>query len=295
MLNAMLFGDRTALNHTLRLGFERTGSFHLFVVSGLHIALLAGAVFWLLRLTRTPPLARNAPHPGRRYLLRRPHRLRSARPAISRHGRRLPPSRVSSPATATSLNALGAAALALLLWDPSTLFDASLQMTLLAVIAIAGLAHPIAQRTFLPWAAAARQAFRPRRRTPPPRPRPTPSHPGTLRRSPRRRSQHQARAPHPRAPSPPRPLDPRTGPRRHRRRARHGPPHGPLLPPGRRLRPPCQHARPPRHRNPGPRRRRHLHRLTHQPVARNPPRHDHRRTPPHPHLRHLPHQPSPIR
>jgi competence protein ComEC len=28
MLNAMIFGDRTRLNHSLRLGFERTGSFH---------------------------------------------------------------------------------------------------------------------------------------------------------------------------------------------------------------------------------------------------------------------------
>ena len=45
MLNAMLFGDRTQLSHSLRLGFERTGSFHLFVVSGMHVALLAGAIF----------------------------------------------------------------------------------------------------------------------------------------------------------------------------------------------------------------------------------------------------------
>ncbi len=44
MLDAMLFGDRTGLTHTLRTSFERTGSFHLFVVSGLHIALLAGAL-----------------------------------------------------------------------------------------------------------------------------------------------------------------------------------------------------------------------------------------------------------
>ncbi len=46
MLNAMLFGDRAGLNHALRLGFERTGSFHLFVVSGMHVGLLAGLVFW---------------------------------------------------------------------------------------------------------------------------------------------------------------------------------------------------------------------------------------------------------
>ena len=46
MLNAMLFGDRMRLDQGLRLGFERTGSFHLFVVSGLHVALLAGLLLW---------------------------------------------------------------------------------------------------------------------------------------------------------------------------------------------------------------------------------------------------------
>src|SRR5260370_21256173 len=49
MLNAMLFGDRAGLNKTQRVGFERTGSFHLFVVSGMHVGLLAGMVFWLAR------------------------------------------------------------------------------------------------------------------------------------------------------------------------------------------------------------------------------------------------------
>ncbi len=52
MLNAMLFGDRTGLNHGLRLGFERTGSFHLFVVSGMHVALVAGGIFWFARRLR---------------------------------------------------------------------------------------------------------------------------------------------------------------------------------------------------------------------------------------------------
>ncbi|MGB6828508.1 MAG: DUF4131 domain-containing protein, partial [Terracidiphilus sp.] len=36
MLAAMVAGDRTYLNHNLRVGFERTGSFHMLVVSGFH-------------------------------------------------------------------------------------------------------------------------------------------------------------------------------------------------------------------------------------------------------------------
>ena len=39
MLAAMLFGDRARLRPSLRVGFERTGTFHLFVVSGLHVTL----------------------------------------------------------------------------------------------------------------------------------------------------------------------------------------------------------------------------------------------------------------
>ena len=52
MLNAMLFGNRTLLSGSLRDAFQRTGTFHLFVVSGLHIALLATGLYWLLRRLR---------------------------------------------------------------------------------------------------------------------------------------------------------------------------------------------------------------------------------------------------
>jgi competence protein ComEC len=54
------------------------------------------------------------------------------------------------------LNALGAAALAVLLWSPRALFEASFQMTFLAIVAIAGIAMPLGERSFLPYAHAAR-------------------------------------------------------------------------------------------------------------------------------------------
>src|ERR1700761_7772714 len=54
LLTAMITGDRTLLNPSLRAGFERTGSFHMLVVSGLHLGLVAGFVFWLARKLRTP-------------------------------------------------------------------------------------------------------------------------------------------------------------------------------------------------------------------------------------------------
>ncbi|HVT98459.1 MAG TPA: ComEC/Rec2 family competence protein, partial [Acidobacteriaceae bacterium] len=56
MLTAMLTGDRTLLSHRLRVGFERTGSFHLLVVSGMHLAIFSGLVFFGARRVRLPRL-----------------------------------------------------------------------------------------------------------------------------------------------------------------------------------------------------------------------------------------------
>ena len=48
MLTAMLTGDRSYLQRGVRVGFERTGSFHLLVVWGLHLRFF-GADFWVTR------------------------------------------------------------------------------------------------------------------------------------------------------------------------------------------------------------------------------------------------------
>jgi competence protein ComEC len=161
MLNAMLFGDRTHLTHSLRLAFERTGTFHLFVVSGLHVALLAAALFWFLRRLRLP----EAPAvlltiliafayaeltgfgiPAQRAL------LMTAIYLIARWLNR----------EITALNALGAAALAVLVLDPRALFEASFQMTFMVILAIAGLSIPLNERLLLPHLRALRHLDRPR-------------------------------------------------------------------------------------------------------------------------------------
>ena len=53
------------------------------------------------------------------------------------------------------LNALGAAALGVLVWSPGALFEASFQMTFLAIVAIGGIAVPLGERSFLRYARAA--------------------------------------------------------------------------------------------------------------------------------------------
>ncbi len=155
MLNAMLLGDRDRLNHTLRLGFERTGSFHLFVVSGMHVALLAGALFYLCRRLRLPQVAATVSTiaitalyalltgfgaPVQRAL------LMSSIFLIARLLNR----------DRNVMNSLGAAALAVLVLSPSALFEASFQMTFLVIVAIGGIAIPLGEWSFLPYARAAR-------------------------------------------------------------------------------------------------------------------------------------------
>jgi competence protein ComEC len=154
MLNAMLFGDRAGLNKSQRLGFERTGSFHLFVVSGMHVGLLAGLLFWLtqrlrlhewvatpliLALTSGYALLTGFGAPVQRALFMT---------AVFLLARLLSRDR-------NVLNALGASALAVLVISPATLFEASFQMTFLAIVAIGGIAVPLGERSFLPYARAA--------------------------------------------------------------------------------------------------------------------------------------------
>lgn len=158
MLGAMLFGDRTGLTHALRTGFERTGTFHLFVVSGLHVALLAGGVFWLLTRLRLPP--------GLATILTIAAAV--AYTALTGFGQPAQRALVMTSVyllarllsrTRDALNALGAAVLALLVWSPSSLFDASFQMTALVIVAIGGIAIPLGQWSFLRFAHATRDVF----------------------------------------------------------------------------------------------------------------------------------------
>ena len=156
MLNAMLFGDRDRLNHRLRLGFERTGSFHLFVVSGMHVGILAGGLFWLTRRFRVPPFAASLitiaittlyalltgfGAPVQRALLMASIFLLARLLSRDRN----------------VLNALGAAALGVLILSPSSLFEAGFQMTFLAIVAIAGIAIPLGEWSFLAYARACRK------------------------------------------------------------------------------------------------------------------------------------------
>jgi competence protein ComEC len=155
MLSAMVTGDRSYLGSALRTPFERTGSFHLLVVSGLHLGIFAAFLFALgtrLRLGRLPLTVITLALSLAYALLTgfgQPVQRAFAMLALYLIGRLLYRDR-------GRLNSLGFAALCLLILDPHALFDAGLQMTLLTVIAVAGIAIPIMERTTAPFLIASR-------------------------------------------------------------------------------------------------------------------------------------------
>ena len=155
MLSAMILGDRTYLDHQARVGFERTGSFHLLVVSGMHLAIFAGCIFALAGLLRLPRVWSTIVTIGCAF----------AYALLAGFGE--PVQRSFWMVTLyllarllfrqrNSLNAIGFAALCLLALDPRSLAGASFQMTLLSVLIVAGVAAPVAEHTFGPYLNAAR-------------------------------------------------------------------------------------------------------------------------------------------
>jgi competence protein ComEC len=155
MLSAMVAGDRTYLTHALRVGFERTGSFHMLVVSGLHLAIVAACLFWIFKRLGLPrvPATLLTIAVSFAYALftgfATPVQRSLWMVTLYLLGRLI--YRERSP-----LNTIGFAALCLIVVSPRSLFDSSLQMTLLAVVAIAGVAAPLLQGTIHPYAAATR-------------------------------------------------------------------------------------------------------------------------------------------
>src|ERR1700733_3778335 len=151
LMDAMVLGEESFLHNSTRTEFQRSGTYHLLVVSGMNLSILAVAIFWTLRRLRLnhalaaivtvvvsfayafvvgvgAPVWRAALmlaiYFGARLLYR---------------GRNM-------------LNAIGAAAIGVLIADPDALFGASFQLTFLAVVIIGGIVEPLLERSTLPYA-----------------------------------------------------------------------------------------------------------------------------------------------
>lgn len=150
LMDAVVVGESAFLTPAIRVDFQRSGTYHILVVSGMNVSILAFVVFWAMRRLRLsevlaslltvtlctayalvtdvgPPVWRAVlmltVYLGVRLLYR---------------GRSM-------------LNALGAAALWVTAADPKALLGASFQLTFLAVFIIAAIAAPLLERTSEPY------------------------------------------------------------------------------------------------------------------------------------------------
>jgi competence protein ComEC len=150
VLDAMLIGDASSIGRDVRNDFQRSGTYHILVVSGFNVGILAFVVFWLLRKLRTgdvvATLVTLSLAVGYTYLTNAgaPVLRAAAMLAIYLITRLLYRDR-------TALNAVSTAGLGLLIYDPESLFDPSFQLTFLSVLAIAGIVLPIVEMTSGPY------------------------------------------------------------------------------------------------------------------------------------------------
>jgi competence protein ComEC len=150
LLDAMVIGDDTRIDKETRIEFQRSGTYHLLVVPGMNVSILGFVVFWLVRRLRSSEILATLLTMGLVVIYAL---LTDVGPPIWRAtlmmaiylGARLLYREKSM------LNAIGAAALGLLMIDPEALFGASFQLTFLAVMIIAGIGVPLLDRSIHPF------------------------------------------------------------------------------------------------------------------------------------------------
>src|SRR5208282_2104886 len=151
LMDAMVLGEESFLRNATRTEYQRSGTYHVLVVSGMNLSILAFAIFWLLRQFRVDPAVAAVTTVVVSFAYAfvvgvGPPVWRAALMLATYLGARL------LYRERNMMNAIGAAALGVLIVDPRALFGASFQLTFLAVFIIAGIGSPILERTTLPYA-----------------------------------------------------------------------------------------------------------------------------------------------
>jgi competence protein ComEC len=151
LMDAMVLGEESFLRNATRTEYQRSGTYHVLVVSGMNLSILAVAIFWTLRRFRVDPAVAAITTVVVSFAYAfvvgvGPPVWRAALMLATYLGARL------LYRGRNMMNAIGAAALGILIADPHALFGASFQLTFLAVFIIAGIGSPILERTTLPYA-----------------------------------------------------------------------------------------------------------------------------------------------
>ena len=151
LMDAMVLGEESFLRNATRTEYQRSGTYHVLVVSGMNLSILAFAIFWTLRQFRVDPAVAAITTVAVSFAYAfvvgvGPPVWRAALMLATYLGARL------LYRERNMMNAIGAAALGVLIADPHALFGASFQLTFLAVFIIAGIGSPILEQTTLPYA-----------------------------------------------------------------------------------------------------------------------------------------------
>ncbi|MFL6302512.1 MAG: ComEC/Rec2 family competence protein [Candidatus Sulfotelmatobacter sp.] len=153
LIDAMIVGEDAFIDRDTRTDFQRSGTYHVLVVSGMNVSILAFVVFWTLRRLRMSDFPATLLTIGMciGYALitevGAPVWRATLMCAVYLLTRLLYRERAM-------INAIGTAALALLIYDPRQILTPSFQMTFLCVLIVGAIAVPILQRTSLRYAQA---------------------------------------------------------------------------------------------------------------------------------------------
>jgi competence protein ComEC len=146
----MVLGEDGFLGQDSRVEFQRSGTYHVLVVSGMNVAILAFVVFWILSRMRVSNIVAAAVTVALSVAyafltdVGSPIWRATLMLAIYLGARLLYRER-------SMLNAIGAAALAVMIADPKALLGASFQLTFLCVLLVAAVGVPILERTSQPF------------------------------------------------------------------------------------------------------------------------------------------------
>jgi competence protein ComEC len=155
MIDALLVGENEFVGRELLTDFQRTGTYHVLVISGLKVGILAMFIFWVCRRLHVSRLAASLAT----VLLTMAYAVLT--------GVGVPVWRATLMLVLylaakllyrerSVLNTIGAAAIALLVVDPGAISSASFQLSFLCVVVIGGIGSPLLDRTTRPVTAALR-------------------------------------------------------------------------------------------------------------------------------------------
>lgn len=153
LADAMIMGENELIGRDLLADFQRTGTYHVLVISGLKVTILAMVAFWLMRRFRVGDVVASVT-----VVI-----LIAAYALLTDVG--APVWRATLMLTAylcarllyrrqSVLNAIGLAALILMLIKPGDLTGASFQLSFLCVLIITAIGVPLVERTTQPYASA---------------------------------------------------------------------------------------------------------------------------------------------